>query len=893
MADAKNVNQIADAKEIIQKRFIEPLKADSGHYVGIEIELPIVNLHRKAVDFDVVHAMTERFVKKAGFTETYRDDDGFIYLAEEPESGDTLSFDCSYNTLEFSFSREEDIHAVAERFFRYIELVQDELQQEHHIVTGMGINPGYRFNKYEPVANGRYRMLYHFLQSYKEHEGTIPFHPYPNYGMFSAASQIQLDVSADNVLEAMNAFNKLEPLKAILFANSVWEENPDILLNRDWLWVNSLHGLNPHNVGLLRDDLKNIDDLIDYIGSMSMYCTERDGHYLYFDPMTVNEYFRAGLLTGYYHDAEGKYAVGFYPVEDDIRYLRSFKYVDLTFRGTLELRSVCTQPLYESFTVAAFHAGLMEMLPELTVLLDQAKLYQEGLTPYVLRELLGRRSIPAFIDKRELSALLKDVLNLARKGLYRRGFHEEGFLDPLYQRASLLTNPAKEIDSSRMEDFILKYSRTENLIPDSIQKDFYHNSGVGLEEESLRVRPDGYIANTPHPFEGRDQIDRDFSEAQVEIVTPVYITPEGLYESIKRLRREVVETLWNREEGRELLWPFSNPPYLNNEEEIPIAQFYGDYRWKTRYRTYLAEKYGRQKMLLSGIHFNFSYPDYYLQTAFAIDAETDYRTFVNRRYLGLAEKAAAYSWLIVALTAASPVQDGSYWETGAAGEKGKDGYASLRCSEHGYWNDFIPTFDYRDIDRYIASVKRYVEDGRLKEERELYYPIRIKPSGRFRLDELAEKGINHIELRMIDLNPLYEAGIAPDDIRFMMLFLEWLEFKPLIYADDTIQEEFVRNMIRASHMPLEDQKIVGLDGQEVSLIEEGNWVLDDMERYLGKQRVIDFQREKLNHPQKRYAVNLQKGFADEFVEKGLRYATEQAANQMLLAELESMDGMYI
>ena len=881
-------------KNIIFERFIKPLNEEKGHFVGVEIELPIVNLRKGPVSFDLVHRMTEQFVSDRQFSKIQRDEDGWIYLAEHAETGDTLSFDCSYNTLEFSFGRSEDIHSVADRFYSYIDSVQAYFLPEEHTLTGMGINPAYRFNQSEPVANGRYRMLYDYLRSYSEYDdSTVPFHHFPSYGMFTAASQVQLDVTKDNVLEAINTFNRLEPLKALLFANSVWDQNPDILINRDWLWVNSLHGINPHNVGLLRDELRTIDDLVNYISSMSMYCTERDGHYLYFRPMSVKQYFEQTKVTGYWHDQNGKHSLVFTPQTSDIAYLRSFKYVDLTFRGTLELRSVCTQPIAESFASAAFHAGLMEMLPELTQLLQDADIYRQGLTPYVMRELLGRQSIPAFLDKKEVSELLIRILDLSRKGLYQRGFKEAHFLDPLYHRARGLTNPAKEMAGRNPEPFVLAYANTQLMIPKNIREEFLGGSGIGLEEECLRVRPDGYIADTPHPFDEQGAIDRDFCEAQVEIVTPVRNTAENLYDTIKRYRREVVEKIWRNDDKCELLWPFSNPPYLTQENEIPIAQFFGEDRWKTRYRTYLANKYGRQKMLLSGIHFNFSYPDYYLQTAFEKDTETNYSDFVNRRYLELAEKCACYSWLIVALTAASPVQDGSYWAADQTGRPGIDGYGSLRCSEHGYWNDFIPVFDYSSIESYIDSINAYVKSGQLKEERELYYPIRLKSPGRFKMEELLEHGVSHIELRMIDLNPLYETAVALEDLRFLILLLTWLEWKPAIHADDVLQKAFVNNMIHASHMPLENERIIDLDGREVPLTEAANLILDEMEALLGKDPAIDFQRKKINHSEMRYAERVKKSFGDDFVRKGLAYVKEQTKNQMLLAEMESSFGINI
>ncbi|MFQ9792099.1 MAG: hypothetical protein ACLRX7_01780 [Acutalibacteraceae bacterium] len=43
-----------------------------------------------------------------------------------------------------------------------------------------------------------------------------------------------------------------------------------------------------------------------------------------------------------------------------MEYLRSYKFEDLTFRGTIEYRSACCQPVSECMCVAAFHVGLQE-----------------------------------------------------------------------------------------------------------------------------------------------------------------------------------------------------------------------------------------------------------------------------------------------------------------------------------------------------------------------------------------------------------------------------------------------------------------------------------------------------------------------------------------------------
>ena len=57
------------------------------------------------------------------------------------------------------------------------------------------------------------------------------------------------------------------------------------------------------------------------------------------------------------------------PQEKDFGTHRSYQYQDLTTRGTVEFRSVCTQPLDRTFASAAFHLGLLVNLDKFRSLL--------------------------------------------------------------------------------------------------------------------------------------------------------------------------------------------------------------------------------------------------------------------------------------------------------------------------------------------------------------------------------------------------------------------------------------------------------------------------------------------------------------------------------------------
>ncbi|MCD8019358.1 MAG: hypothetical protein LUF92_07175 [Clostridiales bacterium] len=296
-----------EVREHLYQKYIEPTKKKKEQYIGIEIELPIVNLDKEAVDFTFVHEVTEKFINHFGFRVAGKDDEGNIYSAADEETGDILSYDCSYNNLELSLGRGKELHEIYDRFCRYYTYLQEQFGNYHYTLTGMGVNPYRKYNHNIPIENGRYRMLFHHLASYKNYQIPMYFHPYPAYGTFSSASQVQLDVTYEDVLTTLNAFSRLEPIKALLFGNSMLlDEQEDLLCCRDMFWENSTHGINPHNVGMIECHLDTIEDLMAYIETTSIYCVERGEKYVNFPPVCIMDYFKMPSVQGEYYQ-DGKY----------------------------------------------------------------------------------------------------------------------------------------------------------------------------------------------------------------------------------------------------------------------------------------------------------------------------------------------------------------------------------------------------------------------------------------------------------------------------------------------------------------------------------------------------------------------------------------------------------
>jgi gamma-glutamylcysteine synthetase len=452
--------------EALYNKYIAPTEKSRTSAVGIEIELPVVELSGKAVEEEVVIATADKFREHFGFVADGADDNGNVNSMTDKATGDNLSFDCSYSNLELSLGKNDDLNEIHDIFKKYYSYLQSLLLPQGYTLTGMGINPHYDINKNAPVPNERYRMLYHYLHSYHRYEDDINmrFHNRPDFGTFTSASQVQLDVSRDDLIDTLNVFNMLEPYKSVLFANSYLPEYPEYLCSRNMLWEKSMQGYNPHNIGMFSNRLANIDELIEYIKSQSVYCTMRDGKYIDFKPMAVRDYFACEKVSGEYFDGSAYRTAEFSPDKGDLQYLRTFKFEDLTFRGTVEYRSSCTQPIKDVMTVAAFHTGLAGRLDELAELIgNDSVIYSHGYTAVELQDMLSKRDIPDFIVRKGLSEQLIRILDIASDGLKERRKNEEHFLAPLYERAEKLANPARDMleglaSGKDLLHYIKKYS---------------------------------------------------------------------------------------------------------------------------------------------------------------------------------------------------------------------------------------------------------------------------------------------------------------------------------------------------------------------------------------------------------------------------------------------------
>ena len=369
----------------------------------------------------------------------------------------------------------------------------------------------------------------------------------------------------------------------------------------------------------------------------------------------------------------------------------------------------------------------------------------------------------------------------------------------------------------------------------------FYKGNFGLERETLRVDAQGHLAQTPHPFGDDPHITRDFCENQIELITPVC---GGVADAVKSLGELAAAADRKLAENGERIWLYSNPPRFETEADIPIAAFGGEQSSKRDYRENLQRRYGKRLMLFSGVHFNFSFADELISEWHA-ESPLSLRRFKDELYLRLYRQISRYSWLMVMLTAASPYYDISLDGDHLAGTK-LSPYSSMRNSVRGYWNEFTPLLDHSSLKAFTDGIAGYVRKGMLFSASELYLPVRLKPRGVNTLEGLAQGGVDHIELRMFDLDPLTETGVDEKMLDFAHLLMLWL-----LTLDDCEFDHAEQSAAWQAHKnaALYDLSGVTVDGVDIRL--RAAQVLDEMESFFSgdshAHKIISYARDRLKN----------------------------------------------
>ena len=388
----------------------------------------------------------------------------------------------------------------------------------------------------------------------------------------------------------------------------------------------------------------------------------------------------------------------------------------------------------------------------------------------------------------------------------------------------------------------------------------------GLERENLRLDADGQLSKRTHTealgvSPNDPELTLDFAECQLELVTPPFNSIPELFKHLTDAQTDLIKKL-----NTEILWPHSMPPACA-PEDVKIAYFGEDPESQTKqiYRMGLCHRYGKMMQTICGIHYNVSFsPDLFQKIG--LNQSEAYFKIIRNFY--------RFYPILIYLFGASPFCHNVSFKkhidhTRFLKQQG-DVYfgqhaTSLRQSELGYHNPYAADLSpcYNSLESYIRALEKATSSiyapytkiplgqqlnaNYLQIENEYYAPIRPKADPKIKarpLDALQQSGVEYIEIRLLDLNPLLPLGIDSPTLAFLDLFLLYCLLTP-----DQLNVNCKASKERAL-------TIAKFGRTTPWILEEGLKILETLKplvQHLNQplyQQAWDVQFQKLNNPSK-------------------------------------------
>jgi len=387
----------------------------------------------------------------------------------------------------------------------------------------------------------------------------------------------------------------------------------------------------------------------------------------------------------------------------------------------------------------------------------------------------------------------------------------------------------------------------------------------GVEKESLRVLPDGVIAQSRHPEAlgaplTNEHITTDFSEALIELVTPPFGESWELLQYLCDIHQFVYRHLRD-----ELLWATSMPSAIDGDASIPLAQFGNSNvgRMKTIYRHGLGVRYGRIMQAISGVHFNYSFSPKLWAVLEGVDqSKLPMQDFVSAQYFGVLRNYRRYGWLVLYLFGTSPAVSRSFFAGREITLPALDGDTfyepfgtSLRMSDIGYRNKNQSTLSVsvNSLDEYVRDLSRAIGtpyppyeklgvkvDGEYQQlnanilqiENEYYSfirPKRIARSGERPTKALHRGGVEYVEVRALDVSAFDPVGVNQNKLRFLEAFLALCLLRESAPISAGEQAALDANHLLVARRGREPNLKLSREGRSISMTEWARELLDSMQ----------------------------------------------------------------
>ena len=441
----------------------------------------------------------------------------------------------------------------------------------------------------------------------------------------------------------------------------------------------------------------------------------------------------------------------------------------------------------------------------------------------------------------------------------------------------------------------VNYSENEIL---SLIRESNSSPQVGFEREGLRVE-NSLLSKKPHPKSLGSAlcnkfITTDFSEAQLELVTPPHENKKDAMQFLDDIHHFIAHKIED-----EIMWPFSMPLYIDSDKDIPIAS-YGKSnlaRFKETYRNGLSERYGKMMQAISGIHYNYSVPDEIWQSESFKSKYIDPKEIRSAAYFNMMRNIYRMNWLVFYLFGASPVITKNFLTKDSEPFKKFDKKTlylpystSLRMSDFGYQNTRRKKLEVsiNSIGQYISDIRKATNttheefrkirtrnsnfqaqiNGNILQIDDEYYAIaRAKSkiiSDKRATSKLKQGGVDFIELRSLDIDPFARIGIKEETTLFLEVLLTYCFIKQgQLFSSEEIDNIDYNDSLVAKMGRKRNLELIR-NGRKISLNAWGNEIMENLYPIAAildcessnYTIAIDAAKEKINNPDKTLSAKI-------------------------------------
>ncbi|HIJ72611.1 MAG TPA: hypothetical protein HPP83_00785 [Candidatus Hydrogenedentes bacterium] len=406
--------------------------------IGAELKFPFVNPDGTAVSQDKLFSLWE-FLCTRGWRPVEDALTGRIVGARKPgERNDTIaSYETGYPKPEFALAHVGDLHQLQADLEDLVQELRFFSEQRDVRFLGYGIHPVTPPSKDLLMKKARSSF---WDIAFPSNE-VIPPERGDDVHLFTinAASHVHISVPPESVIQAVNVLNGFAGAQIALTANSsVWRNEVDPRLQcvseKLWDWWEPAAG----RVGVPKRPFEDMLDYCRFVTELEPVYVQRDGQ-----PLIPREY---ASFADYFSQDTARAAnldgeeVKIIPLPEDVELHNSCYWFNARISRyyTVENRVFDQQPADSLLCPAALTLGLTSESDEAW---EELRAY-DWQTLRQTRDAACEKVLLGAVNGLSLRTLATRTIEIAERGLRKRGLGEEQFLEPLKQRLDSAVCPS-------------------------------------------------------------------------------------------------------------------------------------------------------------------------------------------------------------------------------------------------------------------------------------------------------------------------------------------------------------------------------------------------------------------------------------------------------------------